>query len=687
MRAFFLGIVSLAVLAIAATVSVTAVAQTRDGQKKAERDSIQKVYLIHSNTLSFDKAYDTEIWTEINEMGEDVDVEVQRQVVRGDVVFRQDSAYMYCDMAFFYQQRNSFKAFGNVRVEQGDTLRMYCDSLFYDGDQRFCYLYDHVRLEHNDQTLLTEYMTYDRVAQEAQYPFSGTITDPHDHLKSSVGWYYPNRKEAFFQYQVELRSYPDSIFIEPTSSVPSAHPQATLYSDTLRYSFQSNDARVLGTSRIVMDTATCYTTMGIMNSRTLQSHLFHHSYIVSPGRYATADTLYYDGKLGEGDAWGHVEATDTLQSMKLTGDYAHYINDPQSIMVTGHALAMEYSSKDTLYLHADTLRAFSVPMVDTLVDIRISYDTLIIQVMDTIHLQDDVSMPLEAEMSQTDSLPSDTILSANEPSDITLPAAQQPDATLPAVQQPDIAAAHDSVMIQPRDSLSIITHRDSTVTIVFDTLRYMDAYYNVRYYRTDLQGICDSLHYSVRDSLATFVGNPVMWNDMYQITGDTIFTYMDQTKGNGGIKRALIHDNALLIQERDTIHYDQIGGQHLICYFDSSKVRKMDMDGSVNIIYYPDESDGMGGKQLIGLNQIVGNYLSVWFKNQKMDQLCVWPDVVGSLTPLPLVTRDILYLDKFRWMDYLRPTDPMDVFRDVRMKEEDKTESKRLFDEDELNGY
>lgn len=636
-------------LTVLATTMMAAAPQSR-GRNTAQKDSVQKVYLIHSNTLSFDKRYDTEIWSEVNADGEDVDVEVQRQVVEGDVVFRQDSAYMYCDMAFFYQQRNSFKAFGNVRVEQGDTLRMYCDSLFYDGDRRFCYLYDNVRLEHNDQTLLTEYMTYDRELQEAQYPFSGTITDPHDHLQSSVGWYYPNRKEAFFQYQVEVRSYPDSVFIEPTTGTPSEHPQATLYSDTLRYSFATNDARVLGTSRIVMDTATCYTTLGIVNTRSLQSHLYHHSYIISPGRYATADTLYYDGKLGEGDAWGHVEATDTLQSMKLTGDYAHYVDNPQSIMVTGHALAMEYSSKDTLYLHADTLRAFSIPMIDTLITRSETYDTLVVQVMDTIR-----------------TLVNDSIIASVQDSLLTLP--------------------RDSVTIQPRDSLSIVTHRDSIVTIIYDTLRYMDAYYNVRYYRSDLQGICDSLHYSVKDSLATFVGNPVMWNEMYQITGDTIFTYMDQKKGGGGIRRALIHDNALLVQERDTIHYDQIGGQHLICYFDSSKVKKMDMDGSVNIIYYPDESDGVGGKQLIGLNQIVGNYLSVWFKNQKMDQLCVWPDVVGSLTPLPLVTSEILYLENFRWMSYLRPTDPMDVFRDVRMKAEDKTESKRLFDEDELNGY
>jgi hypothetical protein len=51
------------------------------------------------------------------------------------------------------------------------------------------------------------------------------------------------------------------------------------------------------------------------------------------------------------------------------------------------------------------------------------------------------------------------------------------------------------------------------------------------------------------------------------------------------------------------------------------------------------------------------------------------------------VTPNILYLENFRWMQYLRPTSPADVFRDVRMKSEDRQEYQQLFDSDELNGY
>ena len=104
--------------------------------------------------------------------------------------------------------------------------------------------------------------------------------------------------------------------------------------------------------------------------------------------------------------------------------------------------------------------------------------------------------------------------------------------------------------------------------------------------------------------------------------------------------------------------------------------------------FYPEEGGKNGEeKVLIGLNQVIGNYLSIWFKNQKMDHLKIWPQPIGSLTPLPLITSDLLYLEGFRWMDYLRPISPEDVFRDIRMKEEDQKETIRLFNDDELNGW
>ena len=626
---------------LAALCASITVAQVRRGsQQSRPGQGERKIYLLHANTLSFNKSVDEE-----------------RQVLRGDVQFRQDSIYMYCDSAYFYESTNSMQAFSNVRMVQGDTLSMLCDSMSYDGNAMFAQLFDNVVLVHNSTVLRTDYLTYDRQNAIAHYPYHGTIVDPDNHLVSQLGWYYPEVKEAVFKDDVVLHSYDFSKMAErpeyPDVNSRDYKPRAILYSDTLRYMFTTADAFMLGASRIVNDTATVYSTLGTYNTNTLKSHLYERSSIVSKGRFATADSLFYDGALGVGDGWGDIVMVDSLQKMKLTGEYLHYIDSPQSALVTGRALAMEFSGKDTLYLHADTLYAYTV----------IRYDSTAYTVRDTVQVQE---------------VRIDTLWNA-------------PDTLWNAL---------DTVHIAALDTVKIDTIRiDETIsyTCFYDTLRYMDAYYGVRYYREDLQGVCDSLHYSARDSLATFVGNPVMWNESYQITGDTIFTWLNK---QNSIERAEIHNQSFLVQEKDTftVHevgprkqvtdipsraYDQIKGKDLVCYFDSAHIRQLDMSGNVQVVFYPVESDG----GMIGLNQVIGNYLSVWFKDQKMDKIKIWPSPIGSLTPLQLVKQDIMTLDGFRWMDYLRPKFPMDVFRRIEMSEEDKVESVPLFNVEELNGY
>ena len=567
-------------------------------------------------------------------MSFDKNVNQERQVLRGDVLFRQDSVWMSCDSAYFYQSRNSFEAFSHVHMWEGDTLQMWCDSLSYDGETMIGELYDHVLMVHNDTRLHTEYMLYYRQEGRAHYPNGGWIDNPENHLLSNLGSYYTQSKLAVFKNDVVMRNY-DFSKLEPRPAYPDVEsedyrPRMTLYSDTLEYSFQTDDVWILGPSRIVNDTATLYTDLGTVNTKSQQSWLYNRSVAVSTGRSVTADTLFYDGKAGYGDAWGNFVAHDTLQHLRVSGNRCHYIDSTQVMTVTDSALAMEFSTRDTLYLHADTLRTFRA-IRSRMIREEVVADSAI------------------GPKPTTDSL--------------------------------DVTLANDSIPHnEPRPAAPSYRWVEQ-----LDTIHYLTCHFNVRYYRTDIQGVCDSLNYNPTDSLATFVGNPVMWNGDYQITGDSILVYM---ANGGGIERALVHDNAFLTQQNDSIHYDQIAGKGLICYFDSSRISRMDMAGNVQTIFYPVEESKNGGKPtLIGLNQVIGNYLSIWFKNQKMDHLRIWPQPVGSLTPIQLVTDDILYLQGFRWMSYLRPMSPQDVFRDVRMKAEDQQEVVKLFDDKELNGW
>lgn len=159
---------------LSCALSVGVFAQTQDSTVVAAKDSVApkktKVFLEHANTLSFDKERNAEA-----------------QVLNGDVCFRHDSSYMYCDSAYFFEQTNSLEAFSNVRMEQGDTLFVYGNYLFYDGNTQIAYLRENVRMENGQVTLFTDSLNYERIPDIGYYFDGGLIVDSLNQLSSFTG--------------------------------------------------------------------------------------------------------------------------------------------------------------------------------------------------------------------------------------------------------------------------------------------------------------------------------------------------------------------------------------------------------------------------------------------------------------------------------------------------------------------
>ena len=76
------------------------------------------------------------------------------QVLIGSVRMKHDSMYMLCDSALRFEKINSVEAFGNVRIEQGDTLFIYGDYLYYDGMSQLAMLRENVRMINRNTCLL-----------------------------------------------------------------------------------------------------------------------------------------------------------------------------------------------------------------------------------------------------------------------------------------------------------------------------------------------------------------------------------------------------------------------------------------------------------------------------------------------------------------------------------------------------
>ena len=261
------------------------------------------------------------------------------QILVGSVRLKHDSMYMFCDSALIFEKINSVEAFGNVRMEQGDTLFIYGDYLYYDGMSQLAILRENVRMINRKTELTTDSLNYDRLYNLGYYFEGGTLTDEENVLTSEWGEYSPTTKLAVFNHDVKL-----------------VNPKFVLTSDTLKYSTETKVATILGPSDIVSEQNHIYSERGVYNTITEQAELLDRSILTNEGKNLTGDSLFYDRKLGYGEAFDNVQMNDTVNRNMLTGDYCFYNELTGNAVATQRAMAVDYSQGDSLFMHADTLR-------------------------------------------------------------------------------------------------------------------------------------------------------------------------------------------------------------------------------------------------------------------------------------------------------------------------------------------
>ena len=127
------------------------------------------------------------------------------------------------------------------------------------------------------------------------------------------------------------------------------------------------------------------------------------------------------------------------------------------------------------------------------------------------------------------------------------------------------------------DTLQMVSYNLNTDSLY----RLMKAYHKVRMYRTDVQGVCDSLVYNSKDSCMTMYTDPILWNDGQQLLGEQIKIYMNDST----IDWAHIINQALTVEMKDSIHYNQVSGKEMKAYFVNGDMRHIEVIGNVSVSY------------------------------------------------------------------------------------------------------
>ena len=488
--------------------------QTQPTQPKTGKQTL--IYLEQSNLVQFDNDNLPNI-----------------QVLTGNVILRHDDIYLYCDSAHLNQNTNSFQAFKNVKIQQGDSLTIHSNLLNYNGNTRIAHLYHNVKLIHHEVTLYTDTLTYNRNKDLGYYTCGGKLIDSQNTLTSQHGYYHSNTKTAEFNHNVIGKN-----------------TNSTLTSDTLTYNTQTKIATILGPTTIQhTDSTTIYAEQGWYNTTTDQSQLLKNPIINHQnGKTLQGDTIYYNKQTGIGQAYHNITLKDTINKISLHGHYAYHKEQGEISIITDSALMIQYTQNDTTYIHSDTIYTYT--------------------------------------------------------------------------QNPN-----------------------NKTTI---------AYHNVRLYNKQYQSVCDSLTYSTTDSIIHLMQIPIIWNQDQQITGDTIHIHTH----NQDIDKMHIIGNAIMIQQHDTTHYNQVSGKEIIAHIQNQQLNHVNISGNVESIFYPTDQD-----QIIGLNSIKSTYMTIHFNQGKLDRFIVYPSPTATMHPISQITPNMLYLPNYTWQNNIRPTSKNDIFR------------------------
>ena len=491
-----------------------------------EQDTVQRKKT-RINILHYDKA------TYSKAMGD-----VQRLI--GNVKMRHDSAYFFCDSAYYYQKDNSFDAYQNVHIIVNDSVEIFSDLLNYDGDRRFAEFHDNVHLRDDSTNLYTEYLTYDRNLHLASYPDSATTIRGDKTLKSHYGYYRDRLKEFSFFENVEVYS-----------------PKYQMYTDTLFYNTGIEKMWFEGPTTIINKENVLEGKHGYYLVNEDYVYLDRRPYMHNETQLMWSDSIFYDRNLGLAQAYSQVDMIDTSYKVIMRGDYVEMWENKGLSFATDSAYAISYDGGDSLYIHGDTLFMY--------------FDK------------------------------------------------------------------------QKEEAKKLIARR------------------NVRFFKSDMQGKCDTLTYLMADSIIRMRVAPILWAEDSQLTG----TDIDIKLKDHNVDWVLQKGNAFIISKDSIEGFNQIKGTDITSKFKNGDINRVNVDGTkAETIYWIRDDDG----GLIGIDVSNSANMVIEMEKQSVSIIKSFKEINETMYPEEDLSESSRYLSGFKWHDEARPKDKDDIFRRIEVE-------------------
>ena len=213
-----------------------------------------------------------------------------------------------------------------------------------------------------------------------------------------------------------------------------------------------------------------------------------------------------------------------------------------------------------------------------------------------------------------------------------------------------------SISLVEKDSLYM--HGDTIMLTGKPEARILRAFRDAKFYKTDLSGKCDSIHFNQKTGLTQLIKRPIIWNGENQMTGDIIHLKSDpKTKSLDSLK---VLNNAFIVA-LDTIRregYNQAKGKDMFGVFEKNALRFLNLIKNTELIYYLYDGD----QELMGINKTICSEIAIEMVQNEISEITFITAPDGTIYPLAELPEIDRKLEGFLWFGSERIRNKEDIF-------------------------
>ena len=216
-----------------------------------------------------------------------------------------------------------------------------------------------------------------------------------------------------------------------------------------------------------------------------------------------------------------------------------------------------------------------------------------------------------------------------------------------------------AVAISVVENDSTFIHGDTLLVTGKKNHRVIRSYNNVKIFKIDLQGKCDSLYTDQSTGITKMYVNPILWSDQSQITGDSI--KLLSNKETEKLDSLKILGNSFIIQ-KDSIDpeiFNQIKGRNMFGKFIKNQLKTLLVKGNGEAVNFNRNDEGV-------LETITKQFCSnIEFEliDSEINQIKCLKMSDGKTYPPSMYPQNDKRLKGFLWRESEQPKKKEDIFK------------------------